>query len=103
MSTQEQVFKRDVEPLLDDVFKGLTVTVFAYGVTSSGKTHTMQGSKEEPGIIPRVISVGVDLSQLSPKLIRLSTQGPLHQVRRISSVQNLVSMVIYGDLQGRML
>ena len=32
-----------------------TVTIFAYGVTSSGKTHTMQGTKSDPGVIPRVI------------------------------------------------
>ena len=34
-------------------------TVFAYGVTSSGKTHTIQGSPAEPGIIPRVVRVGI--------------------------------------------
>ena len=27
-------------------------TVFAYGQTASGKTHTMQGTAAEPGIIP---------------------------------------------------
>lgn len=32
-------------------------TVFAYGVTSSGKTHTIQGTAEQPGIIPRVVNV----------------------------------------------
>ena len=34
-----------------------TVTIFAYGVTSSGKTHTMQGTKSDPGVIPRVVRV----------------------------------------------
>jgi hypothetical protein len=34
-----------------------TVTIFAYGVTSSGKTHTMQGTKADPGVIPRVVRV----------------------------------------------
>lgn len=32
-----------------------SVTVFAYGVTSSGKTHTMQGTPADPGIIPRAV------------------------------------------------
>jgi hypothetical protein len=27
-------------------------TVFAYGQTNSGKTHTMRGSATEPGVIP---------------------------------------------------
>ena len=31
---------------------GFNTTIFAYGQTSSGKTHTMMGNKEDPGIIP---------------------------------------------------
>ncbi|KAF8707454.1 TRAFAC class myosin-kinesin ATPase superfamily Kinesin family, partial [Rhizoctonia solani] len=54
-ATQEQVFESDVRPLLPSVFTGHTLTIFAYGVTSSGKTHTMQGSATQPGIIPRVM------------------------------------------------
>nr|VWP00188.1 Glucose transporter rco-3 [Ganoderma boninense] len=54
-STQDQIFDRDVKPLLDLVFSGVTTTVFAYGVTSSGKTHTMQGTSQTPGVIPRAV------------------------------------------------
>ncbi|ORY05417.1 kinesin-domain-containing protein [Basidiobolus meristosporus CBS 931.73] len=34
---------------------GVNGTIFAYGQTSSGKTFTMHGTKEEPGIIPMAI------------------------------------------------
>ncbi|XP_074313245.1 kinesin-like protein KIN-7M, chloroplastic isoform X7 [Silene latifolia] len=34
---------------------GINGTVFAYGVTSSGKTHTMHGDDSYPGIIPLAI------------------------------------------------
>ncbi|KAF9023337.1 kinesin-domain-containing protein [Hymenopellis radicata] len=54
-SAQEEIYKNDVEPLVDTVYSGMTVTIFAYGVTSSGKTHTMQGTKSQPGVIPRVV------------------------------------------------
>ncbi|KAG2127654.1 P-loop containing nucleoside triphosphate hydrolase protein [Suillus bovinus] len=54
-STQEEIFEQDVRPLIDVVYSGVTVTIFAYGVTSSGKTHTMQGTKACPGVIPRVV------------------------------------------------
>ncbi|KAA1472399.1 kinesin-domain-containing protein [Dentipellis sp. KUC8613] len=54
-STQEDIFHNDVEPLINVVYGGVTVTIFAYGVTSSGKTHTMQGTKIDPGVIPRVV------------------------------------------------
>jgi kinesin family member 5 len=39
--------------------EGFNGTVFAYGQTSSGKTHTMLGSIVDPdqrGMIPRMVS-----------------------------------------------
>ena len=41
-----------------DVLSGYNGTIFAYGQTSSGKTHTMQGvihDEELQGIIPRIV------------------------------------------------
>ncbi|XP_057865553.2 kinesin-like protein KIN-7C, mitochondrial isoform X3 [Cryptomeria japonica] len=35
--------------------EGIDGTVFTYGVTSSGKTHTMHGDQKSPGIIPLAI------------------------------------------------
>lgn len=46
-------------------------TVFAYGQTNSGKTHTMQGSKSEPGVIPRAVH---DLFQI---IQQVTTPCPL--------------------------
>ncbi|EPQ52051.1 kinesin-domain-containing protein [Gloeophyllum trabeum ATCC 11539] len=65
-STQEEIFENDVRPLIDVAFHGVTVTIFAYGVTSSGKTHTMQGTKAEPGVIPRVVRALVDQKSALP-------------------------------------
>ncbi|RDB30648.1 Kinesin-like protein KIF22 [Hypsizygus marmoreus] len=59
-ATQEEIFQNDVQPMIDVVYSGVTVTIFAYGVTSSGKTHTMQGTKSDPGVIPRVIRAMFD-------------------------------------------
>ena len=39
------------------VVSGFNSTVFAYGQTSSGKTHTMKGTADEPGIIPLAVQV----------------------------------------------
>ena len=36
--------------------KGYHTTVFAYGQTCSGKTHTMLGSANEPGLIPLIVA-----------------------------------------------
>uniref|UniRef100_A0A452RLI8 Kinesin-like protein n=1 Tax=Ursus americanus TaxID=9643 RepID=A0A452RLI8_URSAM len=43
---------------LIDVLEGYNGTIFAYGQTSSGKTHTMEGKLHDPegmGIIPRIV------------------------------------------------
>ncbi|RXG71713.1 Kinesin heavy chain [Armadillidium vulgare] len=45
--------------LISDVLNGYNGTIFAYGQTSSGKTHTMEGVITDPhlqGIIPRIIN-----------------------------------------------
>ncbi|KAJ7500900.1 P-loop containing nucleoside triphosphate hydrolase protein [Mycena galericulata] len=54
-ATQTAIFDADVRPLVDVAWGGVTVTIFAYGVTSSGKTHTMQGTAADSGVIPRVV------------------------------------------------
>ena len=44
---------------LSDVLCGYNGTIFAYGQTSSGKTHTMEGVINDPtmqGIIPRIVN-----------------------------------------------
>ncbi|KAL1924882.1 uncharacterized protein VTP21DRAFT_4536 [Calcarisporiella thermophila] len=54
-SSQKDIFDRDVKPVIEQVYRGLDATVFSYGVTGSGKTHTIQGSTKDPGIIPRTV------------------------------------------------
>ncbi|VAH17306.1 unnamed protein product [Triticum turgidum subsp. durum] len=46
--------------------EGINGTVFAYGVTSSGKTHTMHGDQNCPGIIPLAIKDVFSLIQETP-------------------------------------
>lgn len=56
---QMEVYDTAARPIIDSVLEGFNGTVFAYGQTSSGKTHTMFGpekaSVESLGIIPRMI------------------------------------------------
>ncbi|KYN18753.1 PREDICTED: kinesin-like protein KIN-7I [Trachymyrmex cornetzi] len=44
-----------VKPIVDAAVNGFNGTVFAYGQTSSGKTYTMMGTLEEPGIVPLAV------------------------------------------------
>lgn len=50
-ATQEQVYECTTRPLLDSVLDGFNSTVFAYGATGCGKTHTVSGTSEKPGIV----------------------------------------------------
>ncbi|XP_006753664.1 PREDICTED: kinesin heavy chain isoform 5C [Myotis davidii] len=56
-TTQEQVYSACAKQIVKDVLEGYNGTIFAYGQTSSGKTHTMEGKLHDPqlmGIIPRI-------------------------------------------------
>ena len=55
-STQEGVFTATVRPAVDAVLDGFNATVFAYGQTGTGKTYSMQGTNENPGITPRAVT-----------------------------------------------
>jgi hypothetical protein len=56
LSSQEEVFQQTIQPVIPDVLGGFECTMFAYGQTGTGKTHTMEGdlsSEERQGVIPR--------------------------------------------------
>lgn len=55
---QLAVFSRIGEPIIKNFFDGWNGAIMAYGQTSSGKTHTMQGNildEEKRGLVPRII------------------------------------------------
>ncbi|XP_058259865.1 kinesin heavy chain [Hemibagrus wyckioides] len=56
-TTQDQIYNSCAKQIVKDVLDGYNGTIFAYGQTSSGKTHTMEGKLHDPdnmGIIPRI-------------------------------------------------
>uniref|UniRef100_A0A6Q2X6H0 Kinesin-like protein n=1 Tax=Esox lucius TaxID=8010 RepID=A0A6Q2X6H0_ESOLU len=56
-TAQEQVYDACAKQIVKDVLGGYNGTIFAYGQTSSGKTHTMEGKLHDShlmGIIPRI-------------------------------------------------
>ena len=53
---QSEIYDESAFPLVESVIEGYNGTIFAYGQTGCGKTHTMVGlesPEEEKGIIPR--------------------------------------------------
>ncbi|XP_024858271.1 kinesin-like protein KIF18A isoform X2 [Kryptolebias marmoratus] len=54
-SNQVDVFENTTKGVLDGVMNGFNCTVFAYGATGAGKTHTMLGSQNDPGVMYRTM------------------------------------------------
>ncbi|CAH2017831.1 unnamed protein product [Acanthoscelides obtectus] len=52
--TNSDVYGSVVKPLVDSFMEGFNATIFAYGQTSSGKTHTILGNKTDPGLFQLV-------------------------------------------------
>ncbi|GLE01271.1 hypothetical protein PINS_up010101 [Pythium insidiosum] len=55
-ATQQRVYDDVARPIVDQALQGYNGTIFAYGQTGSGKTHTMMGSGDDEGIVPRMNS-----------------------------------------------
>ena len=55
-STTRELFEAAVKGHVDSVVDGYNGTVFAYGQTAAGKTHTMLGSKSNPGVLPLAVN-----------------------------------------------
>lgn len=74
-----RIFEREVMPLIPAVLNGFNATVFAYGATGSGKTFTMQGSDELPG------------------LMRMATSSILSMCEKIGNTVQVSYYEIYMD------
>ncbi len=49
-STNIQIFNKSMKPLMQSLMDGFNCSVFVYGATGSGKTHTVLGNKNSFGI-----------------------------------------------------
>lgn len=54
---QRAIFDTTARPLVDRLIEGGNGLLFAYGVTGSGKTYTMMGSKQQPGVLPQCLNM----------------------------------------------
>ena len=55
-SQQNEVYLYSTSFLVNNIFEGFNSMVFAYGNTGSGKTYTMFGTGDKPGVIVRAIN-----------------------------------------------
>ncbi|KAK1925901.1 P-loop containing nucleoside triphosphate hydrolase protein [Papiliotrema laurentii] len=55
-SDNARAYATSAQAHVHSAMEGYNAVIFAYGQTASGKTHTLTGSRAEPGIIPLSIS-----------------------------------------------
>ncbi|CAI9110537.1 OLC1v1010585C3 [Oldenlandia corymbosa var. corymbosa] len=60
-STNLDVYKRSIHTTIAGLIQGLNATIFAYGSTGSGKTYTMVGTKDDPGLMVLSLKTIFDL------------------------------------------
>ena len=56
---QVDIFTDCAHPIVNNILEGYNGTIFAYGQTGTGKTHTMtglEGDADEEGIMPRAFN-----------------------------------------------
>ncbi|KAL5207767.1 hypothetical protein ABZP36_032202 [Zizania latifolia] len=74
-TTTRHVYDVAAQHVIGGAMEGINGTIFAYGVTSSGKTHTMHGDQRSPGIIPLAVKDAFSIIQETPNrefLLRVS-------------------------------
>ncbi|KAG8506527.1 Kinesin-like protein KIF20A [Galemys pyrenaicus] len=81
---QASFFNLTIKEMVKDVLKGQNWLIYTYGVTNSGKTHTIQGTIKDGGILPRSLA-----------LIFNSLQGQLHPTPELKPL--LSNEVIWLD------
>ncbi|XP_029138896.1 kinesin-like protein KIF22 [Protobothrops mucrosquamatus] len=54
-ATQHDVYMGSVKPVLHHLLMGQNASILAYGPTGAGKTYTMLGNPDHPGVIPRAV------------------------------------------------
>ncbi|PIA14640.1 P-loop containing nucleoside triphosphate hydrolase protein, partial [Coemansia reversa NRRL 1564] len=60
LARQPRVFEVCAVPVVSDLFAGYNTLLFSYGITNSGKTYTVQGNSQMPGLLPRSIKSILD-------------------------------------------
>lgn len=68
-----QVYE-EAKELLQMSMDGFNVCFFAYGQTGSGKTHTILGSPDNEGILPRVVKDVFDFSRFGGLKVRRAVE-----------------------------
>ncbi|KAJ1608296.1 putative kinesin-like boursin [Cryptosporidium canis] len=114
-TSQRELFKQYVVPIVDEVLLGFNCTIFAYGQTGTGKTYTMEGDMKEylessnleltehAGIIPRAVQLIFERleSQYTEYGVRVSYLEIYNEELSDLLSDEKLSLRIYDDVAGK--
>ncbi|NXS70185.1 KI20A protein, partial [Pandion haliaetus] len=100
---QKLFFDETMKQVVKDVLNGQNWLVYTYGITNSGKTHTIQGSNKDGGILPRSLavifnSVGDRLYQAMDLKPSLSNEVIWLDSRQVRQEETKKQTMLQGDL-----
>jgi len=93
--TQEEVFE-DCRDLVQSAADGYNVTIFAYGQTGAGKTFTMEGSEDNPGVSRRTINEIYRVVQEMDGCCECTVKGSVLELYR-QELRDLLVASAHGD------
>ena len=100
--TQEEIFREIGEPIIQSFLSGYNCTIFCYGQTGAGKTHTMMGpldqlyetNSPQHGLIPRIINYIFNDKQ---KVNNIITGGNADKCKNIRINSKICVMELYQE------
>jgi kinesin family protein 18/19 len=82
-ASQQEIYRYAFSPLLPGLFEGVNATIFCYGASQAGKTFTIQGQADTPGLLQLGIH---DISEM------------LERPENINSVLKFSYVEIYNEV-----
>ncbi|CAI9092248.1 OLC1v1027440C1 [Oldenlandia corymbosa var. corymbosa] len=97
----DTIFSREIKPLISDVLNGRNASVIAYGAKGSGKTYTIQGTQDKPGIAALSMAELLSKSQEAGDVVSVSILE-VHQEHAFDLLDPKHSEVqVLGDGRGK--
>ena len=101
-SSQLSIFSETAQPIVESVMSGYNGTIFAYGQTGTGKTHTMEGvveSEEMRGLMPNTFHHIFSQISTAPPHVQFLVRCSFLEVY-LDDVYDLLSTTTQGQPQG---
>ncbi|KAJ7406227.1 Kinesin-like protein KIF20A [Willisornis vidua] len=100
---QKLFFDETMKQVVNDVLNGQNCLVYTYGITNSGKTHTIQGTNQDRGILPHSLatifnSVGDQLYRGMDLKPSLSNEVIWLDSRQVKQEETKKQMLLQGSL-----